>query len=182
MVLALAILERQPVLRGSTLTLRPMAAEDFEPLRAAASDPLIWAMHPEPDRWRRPVFERFFAEGMASGGALVARTVHDDVVVGSSRFHLGDSGDLEIGWTFLARNLWGGGANLEMKRLMLGHAFASVEAVIFTIGAGNLRSRRAVEKLGAVHEASFVRERGETVRYRLRKAPWEAYAATLAPF
>jgi RimJ/RimL family protein N-acetyltransferase len=36
-----------------------------------------------------------------------------------------------------------------MKRLMLGHAFTDVPQVLFTIAERNLRSRRAVEKLGA---------------------------------
>ena len=36
-----------------------------------------------------------------------------------------------------------------MKRLMLRHAFAEVREVLFIVGERNLRSRRAVEKLGA---------------------------------
>jgi len=37
-----------------------------------------------------------------------------------------------------------------MKALMLAHAFQSFPRVIFIIGAENRRSRRAVEKIGAV--------------------------------
>ena len=54
-----------------------------------------------------------------------------------------------IGYTFLARSHWGGTANAQMKRLMLHHAFTDVPAVLFTVAERNLRSRRAVEKLGA---------------------------------
>jgi N-acetyltransferase len=39
--------------------------------------------------------------------------------------------------------------NAEMKRLMLRHAFTDVREVLFTIAERNLRSRKAIEKLGA---------------------------------
>jgi RimJ/RimL family protein N-acetyltransferase len=73
-------------------------------------------------------------------------------VIGSSRFHGYDeaAGEVEIGWTFLARSHWGGGYNREMKRLMLEHAFRFVDRVVFVIDPSNYRSQRAIEKLGAV--------------------------------
>jgi RimJ/RimL family protein N-acetyltransferase len=37
-----------------------------------------------------------------------------------------------------------------LKRLMLEHAFRSVDTVVFLIDDANLRSQRSVEKLGAV--------------------------------
>ena len=52
--------------------------------------------------------------------------------------------------TFLARSHWGGTYNGEMKRLMLAHAFRFVESVLFLIGPRNVRSQRAIEKIGAV--------------------------------
>ena len=45
---------------------------------------------------------------------------------------------------------WGGPTNRALKTLMLEHAFRSVDRVIFHVGAGNLRSRKAMEKLGGV--------------------------------
>jgi len=112
---------------------------------------MIWEQHPEPDRWREDVFRRFFAKAIASGGALVAIDRADGSVIGSSRYHGYDPerSEVEIGWTFLARSHWGGAVNGEMKRLMLDHAFRSVEHVVFLIGPDNVRSRRSVEKLGA---------------------------------
>ncbi|WBO22193.1 GNAT family N-acetyltransferase [Sphingomonas abietis] len=58
-------------------------------------------------------------------------------------------GEVEIGWTFLATRCWGGAINGAMKRLMIEHAFGYVGTVLFFIGEDNLRSRRAVEKIGA---------------------------------
>jgi N-acetyltransferase len=73
-------------------------------------------------------------------------------LIGVSRYDNYDpeASEVEIGWTFLARPYWGGAYNADLKRVMLGHAFQSVATVVFLVGARNLRSRRAVEKLGAV--------------------------------
>jgi len=71
-------------------------------------------------------------------------------LVGWSRYTQYKPGaSLSIGYTFLARSHWGGSTNAEMKRLMLQHAFTDVPEVLFMIAERNVRSRRAVEKLGA---------------------------------
>ena len=141
----------QPVLRGRLLQLRPLRSDDFDALFAVAADPLIWDQHPARDRYKRDVFGAFFDEAMASGGALIATDSRDGQVIGGSRYHGYDAeeGEIEIGWTFLARAYWGGKYNGEMKELMLRHAFTFVDRVIFLIGSENYRSQRAVEKIGA---------------------------------
>lgn len=143
-------LDRQPHLMGDLVDLRPATAEDFDALFAVASDPLIWQVHPAHDRWQEPVFRRFFADGLASGGMLVAIDRASGAVIGSSRYDFSrvDPDEIEIGWTFLARSHWGGRYNGEMKRLMLDHAFTGVSRVMFMIGESNVRSRRAIEKIG----------------------------------
>jgi RimJ/RimL family protein N-acetyltransferase len=144
--------DRQPHLRGDLLELRPLRQDDFDALYAVAADPLLWEQHPEPDRHREEVFRAFFRAAMESGGALVAVDLADGRVIGSSRYHGYDekASEVEVGWTFLARSHWGGVYNGQMKRLMLGHAFRSVRSVVFLVGPHNLRSRRAVEKIGGV--------------------------------
>jgi N-acetyltransferase len=142
----------QPVLKGNLLELRPLTAGDFRDLYGAASDPLIWEQHPVNDRYKREVFRQFFREALESGGALVAVDSRDNRIIGSSRYHGYDEekSEIEIGWTFLARSHWGGTYNSEMKQLMLRHAFRFVERVVFLVGPRNLRSRKAVEKIGGV--------------------------------
>ncbi|HZV10893.1 MAG TPA: GNAT family N-acetyltransferase, partial [Novosphingobium sp.] len=145
-------MERQPVLEGGRLALRPLAPEDWDALYAVASDPLIWEQHPAHDRWREEVFRAFFADALASGGAIVAVDAATGAVIGSSRWDAYDpagGGAVEIGWTFLARSAWGTGANAAMKRLMLAHAFRYVARVDFRIGEANRRSRIAAERIGA---------------------------------
>lgn len=142
----------QPVLTGDIVELRPLGEEDFAPLFAVASDPLIWEQHPEPDRCTEPVFREFFRGAMESGGAFLVLDRNDARVIGSSRFAGYDeaTSEIEIGWTFLARSHWGGACNREVKRLMLTHAFRFVRRVIFRVGPDNRRSQRALEKIGAV--------------------------------
>ena len=141
----------QPHLTGEVIAMRPVTAEDYTALYALGSDPEVWALHPQADRWRADVFRAFFEDGLASGGALVAVCRATGALAGWSRFSAlyADPGEMEIGWTFLGRDYWGGAYNSDMKRIMLAHAFKFVDQVIFRIGEHNLRSRRAVEKLGA---------------------------------
>jgi len=148
--------DAQPTLRGELLEVRPLTRDDFGALYEAASDPLIWEQHPEPDRYREAVFRRYFDEQLESGGAVVVIQRETGAIVGMSRFHGYDEqrGEVEIGWTFLARSHWGGTYNRELKDLMLAHAFRFVRNVVFLIGPDNIRSQRAIEKIGAVRSGS----------------------------
>jgi len=165
--------ELQPILTSEILELRPLRVGDFEELYAVASDPLIWEQHPNSDRYKPDVFRKFFDEAIESGGALIAIDRKDDRVIGSSRFHCYDleRSEIEIGWTFLARSHWGGVYNGEMKRLMLAHAFKFVNNVIFVVGSTNLRSQRAVEKIGGLRIGSKTDPNGrENFIFRITRA------------
>ena len=144
-------MDRQPTLEGELVRLRPLATEDFEALYAIASDPLLWEQHPSKERAERAGFERWFDDAIASDGALVIIDREADHIIGTSRFAGYDPAEreVEIGWTFLARSHWGGPYNTEAKKLMLEHAFQYVDTVLFRVHSGNVRSQRAVEKLGA---------------------------------
>lgn len=143
-------MELQPVLEGPRLRLRPLKAGDFDELYAAASDPLIWEQHPASNRHEFEVFEQFFDRALKSRGALAIIDKATSKIIGTSRYY-----DLEgrdsvcIGFTFLARACWGGAYNRELKFVMLDHAFCAVHRVLFHVGERNLRSRRALEKIGA---------------------------------
>ena len=108
------------------------------------------------NRHEAEAFRNFFQQQLASGGALVAVDTETRDVIGMSRFHGYDEQrrEIELGWTFLARSRWGGLYNREMKRLMLRHAFRWVHRVVFLVDPQNLRSRRAVEKIGGVPAGS----------------------------
>ena len=152
----------QPTLRGDLIDLRPLRAGDHDALYAVASDRLIWEQHPDQTRYDPEGFRVFFQQSLDSGGALVAIDGATGSIIGSSRFHGFDeaASEVEIGWTFLARKYWGGTYNRELKRLMLEHAFRFARQVIFVIGPKNLRSQRAVEKIGAVRDLGRIHEQG----------------------
>jgi N-acetyltransferase len=182
----------QPTLKGALVELRPLRAEDADDLFAVASDPLIWEQHPVRDRYKPEVFAAFFRDALASGGALTAldcgdgrgvgsqgigsRAVESPIIgsriIGSSRYHSyrAEAGEVEIGFTFLARSHWGGQYNGEMKRLMLRHAFRFVKRVVFLIGPQNLRSQKAIEKLGGVRDGWRVDAAGrDAYLYEIRE-------------
>ena len=168
--------DAQPVLLGERLELRPLGAEDWQALYAVASDWLIWEQHPAHNRHEIEVFRTFFDEALASGGALVVIDRANGLLIGSSRFHGYDEAksEVEIGWTFLARLYWGGVYNGELKRLMLEHAFRFVDSVIFVIGPQNLRSQKAVLKLGAVRtDETAPGAGGDSLVFRLAKATFQ---------
>jgi mannose-6-phosphate isomerase-like protein (cupin superfamily) len=144
----------QPTLRGGLVGARPLRPDDFAALYAVAADPALWEQHPARNRHEEPVFREFFAEALASGGALLVSDVASGRAIGSSRYHgySEERSEVEIGWTFLARSHWGGRYNGELKQLMLRHAFRFVRSVVLFVGPGNLRSRRACENIGAVRQ------------------------------
>jgi RimJ/RimL family protein N-acetyltransferase len=144
----------QPTLVGKLLRVEPTRAADHDAVYAAASDPLIWEQHPARDRWQPEVFAAFFEGGLQSGGALTVRDALTNEVIGSSRYYswLPQERQLSIGYTFLARRCWGGAFNRELKQLMLDHALGFVDRVWFHIGVNNLRSRKAIESIGAIFD------------------------------
>ena len=127
-----------------------MQADDFDNLYKVASDPLVWAQHPAKDRYQLAVFTPLFKDGLASGGAFVVIDKATGGIIGSTRFNpVKESANaIEIGWSYLACAYWGGVFNKSQKHLLMDYAFQYVDNVLFYINKDNVRSRKAVEKLG----------------------------------
>jgi len=166
--------DTQPTLHGTLVELRPLRAQDYDDLYAVASDPLLWEQHPARDRYKPQVFRSLYEELLASKSALVILEKGTGRIIGASRYHGYDaqSSEVEIGWTFLARAFWGGRYNREVKQLMIGHALHFVRRVIFVIGTQNIRSQRAIEKLGGLRIGSRPNVHGgESFVYELTQVP-----------
>jgi RimJ/RimL family protein N-acetyltransferase len=151
----------QPTLTGPTVLVRPISAADWPGLFAAGSDPKIWKVHPLPNRYTEPEFRKYFDSAVASKMAFVFVERASGRLIGSSRYYGYDAAlsEIEIGWTFIVREFWGGATNREVKRLMLDHAFTFVDTVIFWVGEKNWRSQGAMKKIGGVlREGLFTRE------------------------
>jgi RimJ/RimL family protein N-acetyltransferase len=138
-------------LQTPTARLLPLQAADFADLYAVAADPLIWAQHPNQDRWRPDVFATYFEGALRSGGAFRIVDQATGATLGSTRLYdyEAQDGSLLIGYTFFGRQSWGTGLNLAVKAVLLEYAFAFVDTVRFHIGAHNVRSQIAIQRLGA---------------------------------
>ena len=149
-----------------------------------AADPLIWEQHPSRTRYQRDVFENYFKGAMESRGALLISDRRSGQLLGSSRYYDWDESEsrVAIGYTFIARSHWGRNSdginfNRQLKTLMLDHAFQYVDAVLFHVGAGNMRSRMAMQKLGAtlIGEAAvayYGEASNQNVIFRIDRADW----------
>jgi RimJ/RimL family protein N-acetyltransferase len=175
-------MDRQPILEGERLLLRPLKESDWGALYAVAADRELWAVHPSHDRWQEPVFREFFADALAQGGALAVVGKDTGDIIGSSRFQdydPADGGSVEIGWTFIARRFWGTGLNAEMKRLMLAHAFRYVERALFRVGTDNVISRKAMTHIGGrLTGETWIEERvGRSTEHVLFEIDRESFAS-----
>ncbi len=171
----------QAGLQNESVKAVPLKPSHFDLLYKVASDPLIWEQHPNPDRYKREVFQIFFRGAIESGGAFLVSDAQTKQVIGSSRYYDFDTeaDSVSIGYTFFSRSHWGGKYNPALKKLMLNHAFRFVKQVNFHIGAVNLRSQKAIERLGAKKIGELEMEYyGESPKlnfiYQISKSDWEA--------
>lgn len=169
----------QPNLSNDSIRLEPLKPQDFERLYAVASDPDVWAMHPNKNRFQREVFLNFFAGAVESGGAFLVCDLQTGEVLGSTRFYdyNMDGRSILIGYTFYGTKSWGKNINFQAKTLMLNYIFQFVDKVIFHVGKDNIRSVKAMRKLGAtevgIEEVAYF---GEAVKpnivFEIKKEDW----------
>jgi N-acetyltransferase len=149
---------------GRFVVVEPLAIEHEAGLRRAAAEGDLFRWMPlsladSPGGTRTWIEQSL--EAAASGRDVPFAVLHaaSGEPVGSTRFleirleHL----RVEIGWTWLARRVWGKGHNVETKLLLLSHALEHVgcRRVEFKTDARNERSRGALAALGAQFEGVF---------------------------
>ncbi|WP_154221983.1 GNAT family N-acetyltransferase [Marinicella rhabdoformis] len=150
----------QPTFIGQLCEIRPLLASDFDALYAVASDPEIWAQHPASDRYQKAHFKQhFFEPALASKSAFVV--LKQGQIIGSTRYYDldKDKREIAIGYTFIGKSFWAQGVNTEMKALMIDHVSSWAKKIWFHVAKQNMRSRKAVDKLGA----TYVKEEASTV-------------------
>ena len=161
----------QPTLHAKNISLRPLVDSDYEGLFSCASDRQIWEGHPHPNRYKPSEFVPYFQAAMDSKACLVINDNSSEKIIGSSRFYVlpTTQKDISIGYTFLVRKYWGGKTNYELKKLMLDYAFGYFTTVWFHAGVINIRSQKAILKIGA----TFVKE--ETLNISSNSESWYCY-------
>ncbi|MEP7093591.1 MAG: GNAT family N-acetyltransferase [Flavobacterium sp.] len=138
------------ILEDDVTKLIPLQENHFEELYKVASDPLIWEQHPIKDRYKKEVFRPFFDEAINSKGAFLILDKKTNEVIGTSRYYdyNPEKSSVAIGFTFIGRKFWGGLYNQSTKKLLIDYAFQNVNSIFFHVGAENIRSQKAVLKLG----------------------------------
>jgi RimJ/RimL family protein N-acetyltransferase len=184
-------------LRGRTVEVCPIdLARDCPDLFAALDDDRVWA-----NLSQRPASAEEYVEQLARGvnlgrlpwvvrlrepihglpeGSVVGTSSYLDVSVGDAR--------LEIGWTAYARSVWGTRVNPETKLLLLRHAFEELRVgrVQLKTDVRNVRSQRAIARLGATYEGTLRRHQRradgsvrDTVMFAVTAEEWPGVRAGL---
>jgi len=141
----------QKTLENEKVILVPLKEDDFEDLFNVASNPKIWEQHPNKERWKREIFHVFFEGALQSKGAYKIIEKATGKAIGSTRFYDYNENDksIFIGYTFYAVEQWGKGINALVKQTMLDYIFQFTDKVKFQVGANNIRSQKAISRLGA---------------------------------
>ncbi len=162
----------QPYLKNELVKLKPLSVNDFDVLFNIASDPEIWEQHPDRLRYERDVFQKYFDSAIESKGAFLIIDNSTNKIIGSTRYYDFDEAKKEvaIGYTFITTKYWGTDYNKALKKLMLDNAFRYVEKVLFHIGENNIRSQKAVGKLGAI----FIEKKDKSLTYAISKVDWQS--------
>lgn len=139
-------------LQNDLVVLKPLQKQHFDSLFLVASDKLLWAQHPNPERYKLEHFTTFFEGAIASDNAFLIVEKVTNEIIGCTRFYDYNKVDKSvfIGYTFIARKFWGKGLNQQVKKIMIAHAFNYVDKILFHIGSENRRSQIAISRTGAV--------------------------------
>lgn len=157
------------ILKGKEISLLPLEKEHLDPLFLAAANKDIWELT-SVNYSVEGIFYPNFNNALKdrdNGTVYPFIIVHNpsNQIIGTTRLLEIYPADkkLEIGVTWIMREFWGTAVNLECKLLLLGHCFETLQAnrVQFRAKDNNLRSRRAIEKIGGVFEGILRKDKIE---------------------
>ncbi len=180
-------------LAGPHARLEPLSAAHHDGLCDATRDGELWRLWytavPSPDGMTAEIVRRL---GLQATGAMLPFTVFDarDRIVGMTTYMNIDAKHrrVEIGSTWTAQSTQRGPLNTQCKRLLLGHAFDTLDciAVEFRTHRLNTQSRRAIERLGAqldgmlrAHSVAADGTVRDTAVYSITAAEWPAVKSHL---
>ena len=186
----------QPItLEGEHVRLEPIGPQHAEDLFRVGTDETIWRYLARPafanledtQGWIRDCIARNEREGR-----IQFTVVHlaDDRAIGSTGYHDIDRSNrsLEIGMTWYGTEYQRTAVNTECKYLLLRHAFDDLGALRVCLKADhrNLRSRRAIERIGAIREGMLRNHRitrdgvnRHSVYYSIIDSEWPAVRVRL---
>jgi N-acetyltransferase len=155
------------LLKGRHVYLQCLTEAHREVLRPLARDPRIWEFNKTlllTETYDQQ-FDNYFNEALslpamgAQTFAIVA--AGDDRVIGMTRAYDLDRRvkKITIGHTWYIPSVWGMAHNKECKLLLLTYMFEDLglERVDFKVASQNIRSQKAVEKIGGIREGALRR-------------------------
>lgn len=155
-------LEVRPlVLEGETLRLEPLSQEHCQGLYNRGRNSADWAFMPRACFVDQADTRQWIEQALQSPDQLPFAVVEKakNRVVGSTRYLTirPEHRSVEIGWTWLGEEWQRTRVNTEAKLLLLSHAFERLGCirVEFKTDARNVRSQRALERIGATREGSL---------------------------
>jgi len=182
------------VLEDARVLLRPFHIADLEELRTVVYDADTWRCsvtsisdEKELDTWVQAVQQgrarnsryTFMIIDKATG-RLAGSTSYGNISEADKR--------LEIGWTWLTKDYRGTGLNRHCKFLLLNYAFEvlDLERVELKTDVLNMRSRKAILKLGATEEGILRSHtlmhdgrRRDTIYYSILRPEWKHLKQTV---
>ena len=178
-------------LEGRIVRLEPLSLAHEDGLWNASRDARVWTWLSIVQPSTRAELRAWLEDAVADPDLAFATVLQDDSrPVGSTRFMAlrPEHASVEIGWTWLAPEVWSTGANVDAKLVMLEQAFEcwGCRRVELKTDALNERSRRAIEALGArfegVHRKHMLVRGGEnrdTAWYSVIDDDWPIVKDTL---
>lgn len=157
------------VFQGRTVRLIPLETGRLKELFEASQDPAIWTLT-SVNYSQAHVFDPHFQATMAAAerGSAYPFLILDasgSKVIGTTRYLdiAPEDKRLEIGVTWIRSEYFGTAINMECKFLLLEHCFETLKAnrVQFKAKSTNVRSRRALEKIGARFEGVLRKDKIE---------------------
>jgi len=150
------------LLKGKYVFLEPLTEQYRESLRRMARDERLWEFTKTlliNDTYDEQ-FDRYFNEALdltgIGGQSFVIHATKDGSLLGMTRMHNVERKDkrLEIGHTWYIPSVWGMVYNKECKLLLLQYTLETLRynRVEFRVAHQNIRSQKAVAKIGGVWE------------------------------
>lgn len=145
---------------GQTVELIPLEQDHYEELFLIAKNKRIWEFYAydasDPLKFKEIFSATLVEKEKGTQFPFVIYNKSENKIIGSTRFLDIQSRHkkLEIGTTWLHPEFWGSAVNPECKLLLLTYCFERLQAIRVQLKTdeNNLRSRKAIEKIGGQFE------------------------------
>lgn len=172
---------------GKIIRLEPLQEEHVPDLLVLGRSANIWLNLPidgtNSEKLQSELRTAIINRAIGTQYAFAIIRQEDNTILGSTRLFdiFPEHKKLEIGWTWYGEEFWGRGYNIECKYLLLRYCFESLgcNRVQLKTREANIRSCRAIEKIGASFEGKLRNDRimpdgrvKDTMVYSIILAEW----------